>query len=359
MRRAILLMLFFVLLGSAGYMVAGRWLPAPESTHEASAADGTVHGHETVAPGSTTDGPGHSSDERSQATGERLGAEATSALGAPLQEPSNASRPDSTAAGSRSSEEWLEEADAAQRRGEDPAEALALGRALEAHLGGIGADVFDAAAPILERLRVVNERVWYDRRSSYRSRLVDPAPLTRVVRSLGQESPPIQAGVGLLARMNRLANPDIVPGDRKLRVPIDSISITVRRSSFSICVKLGEHVLDAFRAGIGKSETPTPRGAFTITEVQHLDRFQREATRWVRPEDGAVFFYGDSGFPFGKRFLRFAEPWESFGIHGTDTVDAIGAAISHGCVRMKNADVESLASWIDPGGRCAVAVRID
>ncbi|HKE02059.1 MAG TPA: L,D-transpeptidase, partial [Planctomycetota bacterium] len=238
-------------------------------------------------------------------------------------------------------------ADDASAKGELPEEARQLTAALEQALASSGAEGMARADQILTRLRAVNDRLWFQPTSTFRSTLEAPAPLSKVAGMLAKREPPARVGIGFLARMNRISDPDRVPGHRKLRVPVDSLRIVVRRASYSLVLYLGEFAVDAFPIGIGKSETPTPPGDYAIEEVQHLDKFERAATAWRRPEDGAVFYYGDANYPFGRRFLRFAFPFEHYGIHGTDRDDAIGAAVSHGCVRMRNADVEALASYLE------------
>ena len=44
--------------------------------------------------------------------------------------------------------------------------------------------------------------------------------------------------------------------------------------------------------------------------------------------------------PLGERWIGFAhgEGW-TIGIHGTPNPELLGRAVSHGCVRMRNADV--------------------
>ena len=42
------------------------------------------------------------------------------------------------------------------------------------------------------------------------------------------------------------------------------------------------------------------------------------------------------------RELGFNDPFAEYGIHGTTEPDTVGQAISQGCVRMRNPDVEEL-----------------
>jgi L,D-transpeptidase ErfK/SrfK len=75
----------------------------------------------------------------------------------------------------------------------------------------------------------------------------------------------------------------------------------------------------SYPIAIGTPKTPTPKGQFYIYNKQ------------VNP-----------GGPFGTRWMGLSKP--SYGIHGTNRPDLIGKAVSNGCIRMHNKDVETLFS---------------
>lgn len=251
------------------------------------------------------------------------------------------------------------EAAAASKRGDLPAQARALTGGLESVFAESQPNAWKTGEPLVEALRAVNEKLWYQPQGIFRSAKQKPAALAKVIANLTKQSPPVRVGIGLLTKMNRLADPNIVPGHKDLRVPVDSQTIRVFTKTFSLILYLGDYALDVFPIGIGKPESPTPIGKFEITEIQHLDKYQREATRWVSPEDGKELYYGDAEYPFGRRFLKFGAPVEHYGIHGTDRDDAIGNSISHGCVRMFNSDVEVLANMLDPAMAPRISVVIE
>ncbi|MBQ5652473.1 MAG: L,D-transpeptidase [Peptococcaceae bacterium] len=73
-----------------------------------------------------------------------------------------------------------------------------------------------------------------------------------------------------------------------------------------------------FPVAIGKTQTPTPVGNWQVINKKILT------------EPGV----------FGTRWIGLDNP--GYGIHGTNTPEAIGSAVSMGCIRMYNADVEQL-----------------
>ncbi|MDR3289298.1 MAG: L,D-transpeptidase [Peptococcaceae bacterium] len=86
----------------------------------------------------------------------------------------------------------------------------------------------------------------------------------------------------------------------------------------------GQRLIRRYPIAVGKAQTPTPHGRFTI------------ATKTMHP-----------GGVFGSRWLGLSLP--RYGIHGTNQPDSIGQAISKGCIRMHNRDVEQLYERVKAG----------
>jgi lipoprotein-anchoring transpeptidase ErfK/SrfK len=94
----------------------------------------------------------------------------------------------------------------------------------------------------------------------------------------------------------------------------------------------------AFRApvGIGRPGTPTPGGLFYVR-----DRVTRYASA----------FYGPIAFGTSAQSPTLTDwPGGGFvGIHGTDRPDLVPGRISHGCIRLRNADIVRLAKLMPVG----------
>jgi lipoprotein-anchoring transpeptidase ErfK/SrfK len=93
-----------------------------------------------------------------------------------------------------------------------------------------------------------------------------------------------------------------------------------------------------FRApiGVGRPESPTPRGNFYIRNK--LTRFRSA-------------FYGPIAFGTSARSAVLTDwPAGGFvGIHGTNTPERLPGAVSHGCIRMRNSDIVALARLMPVG----------
>jgi lipoprotein-anchoring transpeptidase ErfK/SrfK len=99
----------------------------------------------------------------------------------------------------------------------------------------------------------------------------------------------------------------------------------------------GGEVVKTYAVAVGTPATPTPSGTFQV-----VTRVTNPA--WYRP--GKVVPPGPSN-RLGPRWIGLSR--KGYGIHGTDSPRSIGRAKSHGCVRMRNADVEELFELVQVG----------
>jgi lipoprotein-anchoring transpeptidase ErfK/SrfK len=107
-------------------------------------------------------------------------------------------------------------------------------------------------------------------------------------------------------------------------------------------------LIATFPIAVGRPGLETPTGTFQVEElVEHPD-FAR-----VDPKDPTrvleVVPPGSTN-PLGERWIGFAhgEGW-TLGIHGTPHPELLGKAVSHGCVRMRNADVLRVYDHVEIG----------
>ena len=96
-------------------------------------------------------------------------------------------------------------------------------------------------------------------------------------------------------------------------------------------------VVKVYPTAVGATASPTPAGAFQITH-----RIPRPT--WYTP--GKVVGPGP-GNPLGTRWLGLSR--KGYGIHGTNNPRSIGRRASHGCIRMRNSDVEELFELVAIG----------
>lgn len=81
-----------------------------------------------------------------------------------------------------------------------------------------------------------------------------------------------------------------------------------------------------YPVAVGKPQTPTPHGTYQVVN------------KIINP-----------GGILGSRWLGLSIPNGPYGIHGTSRPESIGKAISNGCIRMFNQDVEELFNSVSIG----------
>jgi lipoprotein-anchoring transpeptidase ErfK/SrfK len=134
-------------------------------------------------------------------------------------------------------------------------------------------------------------------------------------------------GVMLMVAAEALAQDKQQPARRIV------ISIADRK----LAVMEAGRVLRVFPTAVGAPKSPSPAGAYKIV-VRIPDPTWYGKGRIVPP--------GKSN-PLGTRWLGLSV--KGYGIHGTNNPASIGHNASHGCIRMRNRDVEQLFDMVSVG----------
>jgi lipoprotein-anchoring transpeptidase ErfK/SrfK len=96
-------------------------------------------------------------------------------------------------------------------------------------------------------------------------------------------------------------------------------------------------VVKIYATAVGAPQSPSPTGSFRI--VQAL-----ENPTWYGK--GKIVPPGKD-CPIGTRWLGL--DLKGYGIHGTNVPSSIGHNVSHGCIRLRNRDVEELFTMVGTG----------
>ncbi|MDT8900726.1 L,D-transpeptidase family protein [Anaeroselena agilis] len=135
----------------------------------------------------------------------------------------------------------------------------------------------------------------------------------------------------------------LAPAAAGLNPDLASPSIVLNLPSRTLEFYAGGELVKTYPVAIGKPSTPSPLGNFAIFEKE-VDPW------WFPPRTGEVVPSGPHN-PLGYRWMGFAP---MYGIHGTNAPWAIGLAVSNGCIRMREADVEELYEVVP----CGTPVRV-
>lgn len=118
------------------------------------------------------------------------------------------------------------------------------------------------------------------------------------------------------------------PVSRRIVVDIPDCRIAVMENG---------RVTRVYPIAVGAAATPSPSGEFVvITRIPN--------PTWYAPHK--VVPPGKAN-PLGTRWIGLSLP--GYGIHGTNQPQSIGHKASHGCIRMRNRDVEELFRMVRVG----------
>jgi lipoprotein-anchoring transpeptidase ErfK/SrfK len=102
----------------------------------------------------------------------------------------------------------------------------------------------------------------------------------------------------------------------------------------------GSERIRSYWVTIGMPAYQTPTGGFQITRIEWNPGWVPPESSWAR---GKTEQGPGRGSPMGRVKLQFDD---YLYVHGTWSPDQLGGPYSHGCVRLKNEDVQDLARLI-------------
>jgi len=113
--------------------------------------------------------------------------------------------------------------------------------------------------------------------------------------------------------------------------------VVVSLADRKLAVVEAGRVVKIFSTAVGAPESPSPTGSYEI-----INRLAEPT--WYG--HGKVVPPGKSN-PIGTRWMGLSV--KGYGIHGTNVPSSIGHNASHGCIRLRNSDVEELFEMVAVG----------
>ena len=163
-----------------------------------------------------------------------------------------------------------------------------------------------------------------------------PEGTTNVVLVLGEETRPSGEWVHI--------GLPVLPNDQTAWVPRHVLGgyqfvhtrLVVDRERFTATLFRDGRVIFRAQVGVGRPEAPTPGGRFYVRD---------KLSGFGNP------FYGPIAYGTSARSAVLTDwPGGGFvGIHGTNEPELIPGRISHGCIRMRNADILRLSRLMRVG----------
>ena len=127
-----------------------------------------------------------------------------------------------------------------------------------------------------------------------------------------------------------------VPKVGKRRVVV-SRRIVVSIPDRKLALLENDSVVKTYNVSVGAAVSPSPTGSFQI-----VNRIP-EATYYHR----TVVIPASDRSPIGTRWIGLNK--KGYGIHGTNEPHSIGRAASHGCIRLRNREVEDFFERVQVG----------
>jgi lipoprotein-anchoring transpeptidase ErfK/SrfK len=123
-----------------------------------------------------------------------------------------------------------------------------------------------------------------------------------------------------------------------VRLAATPYAVTVDRASHLLTVFKDGSPAKTYPVGIGTGGTPTPTGSFYLADL-------------LRPANPngpyGPYAFGLSGFSDVLTTFNGADG--IIGLHGTNQPGLVGTDVSHGCIRLRNADIVELAETLPVG----------
>jgi LysM repeat protein len=158
----------------------------------------------------------------------------------------------------------------------------------------------------------------------------------------------------LLARINGIEDKNRIRAGQNIKVIRGPFHVIVTRSTFDLDVYLQSTFVKHFKVGLGADQS-TPLGEWVVeTKLKN--------PTYHPARGGRIIAADDPENPLGERWIGLkgvageAVGQQRYGIHGTIEPDSIGRAVSLGCIRMHNSDVELLYEMLVVG-KSRVVVR--
>jgi lipoprotein-anchoring transpeptidase ErfK/SrfK len=151
-----------------------------------------------------------------------------------------------------------------------------------------------------------------------------------------------------------LATHVLRPGRKSLRPRVNTrrlasvyrTIITIDRAHFRLRLFKRLRISKRYRVAVGRPAYPTPTGLFSITNKQVNPAWTAPNSPWAGELAGTTTPGGAASNPLRARWMGITN---GVGIHGTSQEGSIGSRASHGCIRMRVADVIDLYRRVPVG----------
>lgn len=142
-------------------------------------------------------------------------------------------------------------------------------------------------------------------------------------------------GVPIPLQPSRISRLEMILSKSPIAGMVRKTKIVIRLQSRKLELFEGDRLIKTYDIAVGQDDWETPIGYFAALDLQTNPVWQHPITR------EAVETGPDN--PLGTRWIGFSS-YDGFpiGIHGTNQEELVGQAVSHGCVRMRDRDIQEV-----------------
>lgn len=126
--------------------------------------------------------------------------------------------------------------------------------------------------------------------------------------------------------------------------PVDqTVRLEIHLSRRQVVLYRGTTQVKQYPIAVGRQGWETPTGNFEVIHVE-------QNPTWINPLTDERIPGGNSANPLGSYWIGFWTNGRNWiGFHGTPNPESVGRAVSHGCIRMYNEDIEELFYQVSIG----------
>lgn len=151
---------------------------------------------------------------------------------------------------------------------------------------------------------------------------------------------PVKSSLSSLSAITRSVQPLI---QSAAPVDPDRAWLEVRLQQRRVILYRGNTETRSYPIAIGQTGWETPQGQFQVLQM-------REKPIWIHPLTNKVVPNEDAKNPLGRYWIGFWTDGSNWvGFHGTPNPKSVGQALSHGCLRMHDADIDELYYQVSTG----------
>jgi len=140
----------------------------------------------------------------------------------------------------------------------------------------------------------------------------------------------------------------LVVGAMPAQAQEEGLRLEVVQSERKLHVHLDGRLIETNDVAVGQEEWPTPTGEFGIHQVDWNPDWTPPDSEWAQGREYKEPGHPDN--PMGRVRMIYRAPYS---LHGTDDLDSLGRAASHGSIRVANEVIAELARLVMEHGGAA------